>query len=75
MTTKANILFMRSLTFIMHFASPFRPRPQKKTINKIVYYSFSNRLRNSDRDEIFLDQDGNPTKSTFTGILASTYHF
>jgi len=27
------------------------------------------------KDEIFFDHDGNPTKSTFTGILAATYHF
>lgn len=27
------------------------------------------------KDEIFFDHDGNSTKSTFTGILAATYHF
>ena len=27
------------------------------------------------KDEIFIDHDGNATKSTFTGILAATYHF
>lgn len=27
------------------------------------------------KNEIFLNHDGNPTKSTFTGILAATYHF
>jgi hypothetical protein len=29
----------------------------------------------SGKDEIFFDHDGNTTKSTFTGILAATYHF
>jgi len=27
------------------------------------------------KDDIFFDHDANPTKSTFTGILAATYHF
>jgi len=27
------------------------------------------------KDEIFFDHDGAPTKSTFTGLLAATYHF
>ncbi|MEP6682351.1 MAG: outer membrane beta-barrel protein [Parafilimonas sp.] len=27
------------------------------------------------KDEIFFNHDGNPSKSTFTGILAATYHF
>ncbi|MEP6465549.1 MAG: outer membrane beta-barrel protein [Parafilimonas sp.] len=27
------------------------------------------------KDNIFFDHDGNSTKSTFTGILAATYHF
>jgi len=27
------------------------------------------------KDEVFVDNDGNPTKSTVTGILAATYHF
>ena len=27
------------------------------------------------KDEIFFDHDGNTTKSTFSGILAATYHF
>ena len=29
----------------------------------------------SGKDEIFTDHDGNTTKSTFTGIIAATYHF
>ncbi len=29
----------------------------------------------SAKDEIFFDHDGNTTKSTFTGLLAATYHF
>jgi len=32
------------------------------------------RLDNA-KDKIFTDHDGNGTKSTFTGILAATYHF
>jgi hypothetical protein len=29
----------------------------------------------SGKDEIYFDGDGAPTKSTFTGLLAATYHF
>ncbi len=29
----------------------------------------------SGKDDLFTDHDGNATKSTFTGILAATYHF
>ena len=32
------------------------------------------RLDNA-KDEIFSDKDGNGTKSTFTGLIAATYHF
>ena len=33
------------------------------------------RLDNAKDDGYFVDHDGNSTKSTFTGILAATYHF